>query len=367
MNLGLWGARMDNSGLGMQTWEFFNAMRPDKTMVVDISPLEHNPNRIMEQYPERYQSDHFGQTVTYIEGLPNEFDIRNFLADLDVVFIAESAYNMNFYAIAREMEVKTAVQYNYEFFDWNEASMYAANPPDMFIAPTTWNYEKVSKRCLEYKTKRDMDVKHVYLHCPVNRDKIPFRRIESATVFVHIAGRPAAEDRNGTKQFLEAIELANGDLTGLVYTQDKKLANDIKANYKNVKVKVNTNDYSDLYKKGSVLVLPRKYGGNCLPMNEALSAGMPVIMSNLSPQADFLPKDWLVNAHETDIKFAPRFPLPVFEVEPVELMIKMRLFKSYSASDMHDQNEKANQLAESISWYEMAPKYTEVLEALCQL
>ena len=114
MRLGLWGARMDNSGLGMQTWEFYNHMKPAKTLVVDISMMEKVPERRLKQYPERYP-----ENATIIYGFPNEQDIRQFLTGLDVVFIAESSYNMSFYQIARQMGVKTAVQYNYEFFATN--------------------------------------------------------------------------------------------------------------------------------------------------------------------------------------------------------------------------------------------------------
>ena len=48
MKLGLI-ARMDNTGLGVQTTEFYKNMYPDKTMVVDISHLNGT-----KQYPERY-------------------------------------------------------------------------------------------------------------------------------------------------------------------------------------------------------------------------------------------------------------------------------------------------------------------------
>lgn len=363
MKLGLWGARMDNSGLGMQTLEFWRHMQPEKTMVVDISILERLPERVMKQHPERYKSE---LNVAFIEGIPNEDDIRQFLTGLDCVFICESAYNFNFYRIAREMGVKTAVQYNYEYFDWTEGSLWSTNPPDMFIAPSTWHYDDVTKRVEDFN-RRDLNVKHVYLHCPVARDMVEFRRIETATTFVHIAGRPCSHDRNGTYTFLEALKLANGDLHGIVYTQDKAQANEIKHQYDHVKVKYNEPYYQDMYKKGSVFVLPRKYGGNCLPMNEALAAGMPVIMSKLSPQTDFLPWRWLVNAIETDIEFAPRFKLPVYEVDPVSLMMRMRWFKSLSNDAMHEQNELANSLADSISWETMKPKYIEVFEALCKL
>lgn len=373
--LGLWGARADNSGLGNQTLEFFQHMKPYKTMVLDISPLEANPERLMKQYPERYDTDGLvdkdtpQMTVQLMQGIPDEGDIRQFLKDLDVVFIAESAYNMDFYRIARQMNVKTAVQYNYEFFDWYDGSIFAANPPDLFIAPSTWHFDEVQSWLEKKNEQRGTNMKHVYLHCPVATDKITRRNIDSAHRFVHIAGRPAEHDRNGTYTFLNAIELMPNDLRGLVYTQDKKLYHEIKAEFPSVEVKFNTPDYHELYKKGSVLVLPRKYGGNCLPMNEALAAGMPVIMSKVSPQADFLPNKWLINAPEnTEVNFAPRgFRIGLHEVDPAELAMRMRWFKSLSNADMLEQSNIAYDLAQSISWAEMAPKYREVFEALCQL
>jgi glycosyltransferase involved in cell wall biosynthesis len=355
VRLGLWGARMDNSGLGMQTWEFYNHMKPAKTVVVDISMLEKTPERRMKQHPERYPD------AMIIYGIPNEFDIRQFLTGLDVVFIAESAYNMGIYRIAKEMGVKTAVQYNYEFFDWFMGSVWHNDTPDLFIAPSTWHYDEVQSFCDSKK------IKHVYLHCPVAREKIQSRYIGSALTFVHIAGRPAAHDRNGTYTFLNALQLAPDDLKGRVFTQDKELATEIKREFPSVDVKVNTRDYTDIYKKGSVIVLPRKYGGNCLPMNEALAAGMPVIMSKVSPQTDFLPDEWLVEAHKTDIKFAPRFPLDVYECDPAALMLKMRWFKSLDDMRMLKQSQTASDLAYSISWEIMKPKYEEVFEALCNL
>jgi glycosyltransferase involved in cell wall biosynthesis len=125
--------------------------------------------------------------------------------------------------------------------------------------------------------------------------------------------------------------------------------------------------YNEIYEKGSVLVLPRKYGGNCLPMNEALAAGMPVVMTKLSPQIDFLPNRWLVPAHETNIEFVPRVKIEVYQADPVELMFRMRWFKSLSSADMGQQSQMASDLAETISWSVMKPKYEEVFKALCQL
>ena len=148
MRLGLWGARMDNSGLGQQTFEFYRHMNPNKVVVIDISMLEKTPERRLKQYPERYIGTNLGKPnaeqsqINIIHGIPQEFEIRQFLNGLDVVFIAESAYNMSFYQIARQMGVKTAVQYNYEFFDWFGDSIWEV--PDLFIAPTLGTMMKFS-------------------------------------------------------------------------------------------------------------------------------------------------------------------------------------------------------------------------------
>jgi glycosyltransferase involved in cell wall biosynthesis len=233
--------------------------------------------------------------------------------------------------------------------------------PDMFIAPSTWHYDDVDAFC------KERNLKHVYLHLPIDRSEIPRRHIDSARTFIHIAGRPAVHDRNGTYTFLNAIQLSEGALKGIVYTQNRELADDIKRDFPMVKVVVNLHNYAEMYKKGAVLVLPRKYGGNCLPLNEALAAGMPVIMSRLSPQTDFLPAQWLVAANKTDIDFVPRTKIDVYKVSPYELMIKMLWFKSLSNQDMKEQSNKADEIADTISWETMAPKYLEVLEALCHL
>ncbi len=49
-----------------------------------------------------------------------------------------------------------------------------------------------------------------------------------------------------------------------------------------------------MYKDFDALILPRRYAGLCLPTNEALISGLPVIMTDTSPNNELLPKEWLV-------------------------------------------------------------------------
>lgn len=359
MKLGLI-ARADNTGLGMQTWEFYKHMKPDKTMVVDISAL--NGNR---QYPERYPD------AMSIFGFPNDGDIRVFLQGLDCVFLAEAPYNFNLYSIAKEMGVKVADQYNYEFFDW------IANPdlpkPDMLIAPSKWQYDFIQKFCEENH------IVHEYLHCPVNREALPRKEIKKYRTFLHVAGRSAAHDRNGTMTVILAARYLKTDAKILVHFQGEQglphqatySIHDYRTQHAlnggNVEIIENEfENYSDVYAQGDAMVLPRRYGGNCLPLNEALSSGMPVIMTDISPNNELLPKRWLIPATHMDT-FTPRMEVDIYGSDPKALAEKIDWLYNLGEMEAAFESSIANAIAEEIDWKVMAPKYRASLEALCRL
>ena len=56
----------------------------------------------------------------------------------------------------------------------------------------------------------------------------------------------------------------------------------------------NEKNQEDLYAGFDALLMPRRYGGLCLPMNEALFSGLPVFMTNVEPNNTILPKEWLI-------------------------------------------------------------------------
>lgn len=356
-------ARADNSGLGIQTWEFYNNMHPSKTLVVDISKLNGNKN-----YPERYPTG-----AIFLSGYPTVGDINEFLQDLDVVFIAEAPYNYYLYQRARELGVKTAVQYNYEFFDWFKYPHFPK--PDLLIAPSRWNYDIVQRWC------EANGVKHTYLHCPVNRLKLPFREIKQFKRFLHVIGRAAAHDRNGTLTVIEAVKHLKSDAEIYIHLQGQQgvghqvthTADDYHQAMKKVKslggrmvmVQQEFDNYQDIYTLGDVLLLPRRYGGNCLPLNEALSCGMPVIMPAISPNNAWLPKEWLVPAEKVD-EFEPRAKVDIYGVTPQELAAKIDEFANMEPDQVYAHNLIADGMAKKIDWSELKSRYIEVLEALCK-
>ena len=124
-------------------------------------------------------------------------------------------------------------------------------------------------------------------------------------------------------------------------------------------------NYQDIYNGADVLILPRRYGGNCLPMNEALSVGMPVVMPNISPNNEFLESMWLTQAKIINY-FEPRTVIDIYETPPKLLAEKIDELANMEPEQAWAHNQIANALAEKIDWIKMKDEYTQILEELCK-
>lgn len=355
MRLGL-VACSSSTGLGIETHDAYTHLSPTRTMVVDISDLNGT-----EQHPNWYPDGMF------IKGFPLDHDIAKFVEGLDLIYIIESAYNDGIYNYARYRDVKTINRVNYEFF--SHGIMDIGNP-DAFISPSIWHYEDVQKYC------SDNNLLHTYLHSPVDRKQFPFRKIGQAKTFIHSAGRTAAHDRAGTYSVIEASKYLKSDAKIIIHFQGEQgLAHqltsttqdyiDYAENFGDLsKIEFLFKDFdnpADIYKQGDVYVQPRRYGGNNLPMGEALSSGLPMIMTDLSPNNQFLPKEWLVPAYKKS-SFTPRTIIDIYEADVKLLAERIDWFASLNKEQIFAENQKANALAEQISWTTLLPKYKAFFE-----
>lgn len=332
------------TGLGYQTKAYFDHFKPYRTLVTDISDLNH-----MDQHPEWYNQSEEQFEVIFDKGFPSTTIINKFLEGLDILLVAENPLNYWTFQRAKELGVKTVLIPNFEFLE------YLRNPhlprPDYFIVPSTWNIDKIK----EFGPTK-------YLHFPVDRDKFHFEERKEFLFFLHNIGNKTYEDRNGTQSILDALELIE-DKKVKVHINSPDL-NDLQ-NYRKLDSRLSYGhtdsvvDNKELYKGASVLVLPRRYGGNCLPMNEALSLGMPVIMTDLEPQSKFLPKEWLVPAREIKTFYA-RTTLSVYEADAQTLADKMSWFANLSPEEFAEESRKADSLAKTISWEALLPQYEVV-------
>ena len=289
-------ARSDNTGLGNQTRNIVEMLKPDKILLIDSTPFNEN-----KQHPEWYAGYN---VITTQKGFATREEITEFLNGINVVFTCESFYSNLFLALAEKRKVKTILQYNYEFLD------LVINPdqrmPDVLVSPSVWNIDHV-KNVLGNKTR--------VMHLPPPLDPINFEEERKNNLskdhnkILHIAGKFASKDRNGTSTVIDMLKYSKADYELVIKSQtpietscaDSRLRIEVANNDNNAK----------LYSGFDAMVLPRRYAGLCLPMNEALMSGLPVFMTDISPNNFVLPNKWLVESDKID-KLMTRMVLDVY-------------------------------------------------------
>lgn len=265
MRLGLLGARADRGGLAAQTREFHRHMRPERTLLVDLGPAGRGPCD-----PSWYP----GATVS--AGVPTRAEVEAFLAGLDAVWAFETPYLPEAFDLARSLGVRSVLQANPELWHGELA------PPDAVVAATGWRLDLLPTGA-------------GVLPFPVARDRLPFRRRTAAATFVHVAA-PAMLDRNGTSLVLAAMRHVRRRCRLVVRSHPGRLPNRIGT----VEVVHDRTEPADYWAgwpdDGDVLLLPRRYAGLSLTMQEAMSLGMPVASLDVTPQNAWLPQETLVPA-----------------------------------------------------------------------
>lgn len=295
-------ARMDRTGLGQgQTLRLTRLLDLNCIMLINSQPFNGNT-----QYPEWY-SDKFSHVI---DGFPNEDQCREFLKHLDVVISCETFYNNQFTRFAREMGVKTILIANYEFFDWFRPQFISIPLPDKIIMPSLWHMDEMAK---------DYDAE--YIPTPLFDDEFTevreknLSRTISKPRYLFNNGRQAIHDRNGLMTMYDALKYTNADFEIVVKAQGETPRTD------DPRVSYDFSDIdktSDLYDGYDAMIMPRRYAGQCLPMTEALSCGLPVIMTDIDPNNKILPKEWLIPADFMGT-FMTRKPIELYSGNPKAL------------------------------------------------
>ena len=148
--------------------------------------------------------------------------------------------------------------------------------------------------------KKKFESKCKVYHLPPPTDTSLFNAVRENNLskthkrILHVAGKKAAKDRNGTNTVVEMLKHSSADYELVVATQTPL---DFMTKDSRLKInKDNVRNREDLYNGYDAMVLPRRYAGLCLPMNEALISGLPVFMTNVSPNNHVLPEKWLVDS-----------------------------------------------------------------------
>ena len=347
MKIGL-VARADLTGLGHQSREFARHMEPEKTLIIDLCHLS---PKGLTLHPEWYTNP------VVIHGVPKDKDtpeLKEFVEGLDIIYTAETPYNYELFTMAEKQGVKTILHMNPEFNDYYLDHRLTA--PTVFAAPTHWMYDTIP------------DPK-IVLPVPIAMSR--FRYVErepgAPVKFLHVVGHPAIHDRAGTRDLLAALRYVESECTVTLKCQEpghvSALISELgcnKGKYVTLVIdSTNVDNYWDLYTGHDVLIQPRRFGGLNLPAQEALAAGLVVLMPNISPNADLLPSDWLFPAEKYG-HFMARQPVDLYLTNPLTLA---GMIDRYADTEIID-NEKARShlYAEPLSWDNQEMAYTSVFE-----
>lgn len=314
MNVGVI-ARADDRGLGNQTWEVCRHLQPDRVLVVRVPGSERQgfaPH--LDRFP--------GATVVTVDesdwSLPVD-EVRSWLDGLDVVWSAESLYDGRLPSWARDQHVATVVQVNPEFW------FPGQHRPDVVWSATDWRLDTLPA-----------DTRVVPMPVPVDRWPAI---IEGSRRILHVAGRPATGDRNGSDIVARALHHLDGVDVVVMNQLDCPLEH-----------------YWDLYHDFAALLLPRRYGGLCLPANEACGAGLVPIMSDLPPN-----RHWPIipiPMHEIGTVKLPAGKVPQFDADPAAVAGIIRTFLD---GDVDERRRQARRWADDHSWDALLPLWQEEL------
>lgn len=330
-------ARADNRGLGHLTWEFARHVNPERTLVIDVtaSSFPNHLDRYTDPLVVRWDPDrrHFGQGDTTL--------VRSWLDGLDVVYSAETFYDWRIVDWCAEKGVATVLHVMPELLP----EELPAEPTEVW-APTTW-------RVGEFRCDRVIPVP--VAERPHDRSQAPQLRV------LHVAGRRAAKDRNGTTALLRALREVKELMTVTITTQEFTLPHVDLPSHVHLRTRFGgdaPSDYWRLYDWHDVLVMPRRYGGLCLPVQEAAQAGLAVIMSDTPPNADY--PGMQVYSRPAGSIITPAGHIPMVTVDAEALAETLDRFSSTTWM-LDAARTQSTSWAEEHSWGVLLPKYQEAL------
>ncbi len=323
-------ARADDTGLGNQTRALCYMLKPDRVLIINSKSFNGN-----EQHNDWY--DGFNTQVT--KAWPTNAEMYKFMNGLTHMLSAETIYNNAAYGYGKRFGTKIFIQPNWEFLDHLRDNL---PQPNKWLMPSYWHLNDMN----------DLFGNAVYLPPPIFlNDFKKSREINLSRSgrrrFLHVVGKAAFMDRNGTIDLLNSLKYSTGEFDLVIHSQFeldeyKDLTDDQRVSFQIGNIK----DPRDIYSGYDAMILPRRYGGLCLPMNEALSSALPVVMTNVSPNNDVLKRDWLVNAFVKQEIFT-RSKIDLFESDLKQLASTIDTFANYSDQEMMNEKLDALEIAQS--------------------
>lgn len=326
-------ARSESRGIGIMTADFFREMAPTKTLVVDMGPLA----RGFATHPDWYPG---ATTVPFVDGLLPERECRDWLDGLDCVYGVETWYDQRFPAWAAEAGVATCLHVMAEFYR-------PEMEPTVCWAPTSWRLDLLPEST-------------VIVPVPVEVRPPPNpRQTGDRLRVVHVAGHRAAMDRNGTTIVATALPRVRRPMHVTIWCQDRRLPT-IRGG-EGVKVVRNLGGVTDrwaMFDGADLLVMPRRYGGLSLPVQEAMASGVGVLMTDCAPNRDW--PVWPLRCSIGSTIATPGGEIDLFDADPRKLAADLNWLADHP-EEVAVLREESRGWAARHTWEVLRPVYEQRL------
>jgi len=320
--------RADATGLGNQSQDWV-AQLPVARVLITWFPQKEASPQIYDGLEARVCE----------QGVPNLEEIQWLLEDIDVVLTLETPYNWTLISEAKKKGIKTVINPNYEWLPID-----VPHEPDLWLCTNVLNYDTI------------MGDNKVYLPQPINRDLFKFKKRKKAKTFLFNNGNGGAHGRSGLMEFVEAINFVKSDVKFIINSQVPIEG----INDKRVQVSIGDQSMDDIWKEGDVFIHLRKFGAMSLPLNEAMSMGLPIIGINRYPENVEIPTNLLV---KPDGKYPLQCREEAINVEacafsPIKIAEKI---DEIANTDISGLSEEMNKLADDWDWNKLRDKFIEAI------
>lgn len=280
--------RGEDRGLGSQTWEVARHLNPERVLLVEPRPAG------WPIHAERFAE--WPTTVAvWARGQLPERTVRQWLDGLDAVYTAESDYDPRMSGWCAAAGVTLVRHANPEQLAREEVEAAGGT---VWWAATPWRLEHLPPgtrvvpmpvaldRFPDAQRSPEGDLAASRLsNWGGGAGRLDQQDQHRPVRFLHSIGHQAQDDRAGSRVVSRAVQRVRYPCELWVRCQDRHpLVNFRLAHHVAVRTfRGGVDDYWRAYDGCDVLVLPRRYGGLSLPSQEALAAGLALIMPDCPP------------------------------------------------------------------------------------
>ena len=261
-----------DQGLGYLAKSFYDAGVSSEILLV------HHGKR--KTHPEWYNNQAVDITKMPIKGK----EVGKVLQAIDIMLFFETPFDWNLPNLCTKYGVKTVMMPMYEWYPKDKLGVF-----DLMLCPS--------------RLDQDYFPGSPLFQPPV--DPSTWSLKTEARRFVHNAGNVGHRQHKGTLELLHAVKYIESDLTLTIRAQDVPYFNTLLAKVPGivenprVNLELSTVPHEDLYRSHDVAVVPEKFNGLSLPLQEAYAAGLLVMTTNRYPANTWLPTQPMIPVEST--------------------------------------------------------------------